>query len=238
LARVKETDVAGDIHTAVARVVDQALPPLLPVWPQKLKITLIALVAALAGSSLLAMALNRLDDTINTVDAIEEQLGAPALGALPRLTKDQQSRASPLLLDPRSAFAEAIRTINTGILLSTLDEPHKVIAITSTLPQEGKSTIALNLAFSHGRTRRVLLVDGDLRRPALARRLGLPEATPGLTDLLTNPGEDFAILELDGVDLSVLPAGRIPPNPLELLSSTRFHDTVQTLRANYDVIII
>lgn len=238
LARVKETDVAGDIHTAVARVVDQALPPLLPVWPQKLKITLIALVAALAGSSLLAMALNRLDDTINTVDAIEEKLGAPALGALPRLTKDQQSRASPLLLDPRSAFAEAIRTINTGILLSTLDEPHKVIAITSTLPQEGKSTIALNLAFSHGRTRRVLLVDGDLRRPALARRLGLPESTPGLTDLLTNPGEDFAILELDGVGLSVLPAGRIPPNPLELLSSTRFHDTVQTLRANYDVIII
>src|SRR5690606_37568630 len=137
--------------------------------------------------SLLAILRNRMDNTIKTTDAVEEKLGVPLLGALPRLTKAQKQKASRLMLvEPQSEFSEAVRTINTGVLLSSLDEPHKVVAITSSLPQEGKSTVAVNLALAQSQTRRVLLIDADLRRPVLAKRLGLPEASVGLTELLTH----------------------------------------------------
>src|SRR5690606_15053782 len=107
-------------------------------------------------------------------------------GTLPLLSKAQERKADRLmLLEPRSEFSEAVRTVNTGLLLSTLDEPNKVIAITSSLPREGKSTLAINLALAQSQTKRVLLVDADLRRPAIGKRLGLSEAGVGLTELLT-----------------------------------------------------
>ncbi|MFA7523740.1 MAG: GumC family protein, partial [Oscillospiraceae bacterium] len=127
LARVKETDAAGDIQTAVARVVDPALPALLPVKPKKFRIALLALLGSLLGASMVAILLNRLDNTIKTTDGIEEKFGLPLLGALPKLTKEQERNAARLMLvEPQSAFSEGVRTISTGVLLSTLDEPHKV----------------------------------------------------------------------------------------------------------------
>src|SRR5690606_27082458 len=113
-------------------------------------------------------------------------LGVPLLGALPKLSKaDERDLTRLLLKEPHSEFSEGVRTISTGVLLSTLDEAHKVVAVTSSLPKEGKSTLAANLALAQSQTKRVLLIDGDLRRPVLGRRLGLPETTLGLTDLLT-----------------------------------------------------
>ncbi|MCO5119209.1 MAG: polysaccharide biosynthesis tyrosine autokinase [Burkholderiaceae bacterium] len=239
LARVKETDVAGDIQTAVARVVDPALPGLVPIKPQKIQIGLLALIGSLAGASLLAILLNRMDNTIKTTDAVEEKLGVPLLGALPKLTKEQELKAPRLMLfEPQSAFSEAVRTVNTGVLLSSLDEPHKVIAITSSLPQEGKSTLATNLALTQSQTKRVLLIDGDLRRPVLAKRLRVPETTVGLTEFLTHAAGLDAIKPLEGSGLKVLVAGKLPPNPLELLSTDRFRETLATLRAQFDLIVI
>lgn len=239
LSRVKETNVAGDIQAAVARVVDPALPELRPVKPQKAKITLVALFGSLAAASLLAILLNRLDNTIKTTDAVEEKLGVPMLGALPRLAKEQEQKASRLMvLEPQSAFSEAVRTINTGVLLSTLDEAHRVIAITSSLPQEGKSTLAVNLALAQSQTRRVLLIDADLRRPVVAHRLGLPESGVGLTELLTHSAGLDAIRPLEGTGLRVLSAGKLPPNPLELLSTDRFRETLDELRTEFELIVI
>ena len=239
LARVKETDVAGDIQTAVARLVDPALPGLEPVKPKKAQISLLALLGSLVGASLLAILRNRIDNTIKTTDAVEEKLGVPLLGALPMLTKEQEAKAPRLMLvEPQSAFCEGVRTINTGVLLSSLDEPHKVIAVTSSLPQEGKSTLAANLALAQSQTKRVLLVDGDLRRPVLAKRLGLPETTVGLTELLTHAAGLDAIKPMEGSGLKVLTAGKLPPNPLELLSTDRFRETLAALRSQFDLIVI
>lgn len=239
LARVKETDAAGDIQTAVARVVDPALPALGPVKPQKPRIALLALLGSLFGASMIAILLNRLDNTIKTTEGVEAKLGLPLLGALPKLTKEQEKNASRLMLaEPQSAFCEGVRTINTGVLLSTLDEPHKVIAITSSLPQEGKSTLAVNLALAQSQTKRVLLVDADLRRPVLAKRLGLPDASVGLTELLTHAAGLDAIKPLEGSGLKVITAGKLPPNPLELLSTDRFRETLATLRSQFDLIVI
>lgn len=239
LARVKETDVAGDVQTAVARVVDPALPALVPVKPKKAQISLLALLGSLVGASLLAVLRNRMDNTLKTTDAVEEKLGVPLLGALPRLTKEQGKKAPRLMLaEPHSAFSEGVRTINTGVLLSTLDEPHKVVAISSSLPQEGKSTLASNLALSQSQTKRVLLIDADLRRPVVARQLGLPEAGVGLTEMLVHAAGADAIRSLEGTSLRVLTAGKLPPNPLELLSTDRFREVLSALRSQFDLIVI
>src|SRR5690606_6739547 len=135
-------------------------------------------------------------------------------------------------------FSEGVRTINTGILLSTLDEPHKVVAISSSLPQEGKSTLAANLALSQSQTKRVLLIDADLRRPVVARQLGLPEAGIGLTEMLMHAAGADAIQSVEGTNLRVLAAGKQPPNPLELLSTDRFREVLSALRAQFDLVVI
>lgn len=223
----------------MARVVDPALPALWPVKPKKQQTLLVALVATLFGASALAMLLNRMDNTIKTTAAVEDKLGVPLLGALPRLDKAQETKAAQLsLAEPSSAFAEAVRTINTGVLLSTLDEQHKIIAVTSSLPNEGKSTLAANLALAQGVSKRVLLIDADLRRPVVAKRLGFDESHIGLTELLTGHASFDAIQPLGESGLKVLTAGKLPPNPLELLASDKFRATLAALRANFDVIII
>ncbi len=239
LARVKETDVAGDIQNAVARVVDPALPGLQPVKPKKAQISLLALLGSLFSASALAFLLNRLDNTIKSTEAVEEKLGLPLLGALPRLSKEQGKKAARLMLaEPQSAFSEGVRTINTGVLLSTLDEPHKVVAISSSLPQEGKSTLAANLALSQSQTKRVLLIDADLRRPVVARQLGLPETGVGLTEMLMHAAGVDAIQSVEGTNLRALTAGKLPPNPLELLSTDRFREVISALRAQFDLVVI
>ncbi|MFA7665646.1 MAG: CpsD/CapB family tyrosine-protein kinase, partial [Burkholderiaceae bacterium] len=97
---------------------------------------------------------------------------------------------------------------------------------------------AVKFAQAQSQTRRVLLIDGDLRRPVLAKRLGLPEAEVGLTELLTHSVGADAIKPLEGAGLRVLTAGKLPPNPLELLTTDRFRETLAVLRAQYDLIVI
>src|SRR5690606_17611307 len=134
-------------QTAVARLVDPALPGLVPVKPKTTQISLLVLLCSLFGASASAFLLNRMDNTIKNSDTVVEKLGLPLLGALPKLTKEQERIAARLMLvEPQSAYSEGVRTVNTGVWLSCPDEPHKVVVITSSLPQEGKSTLAANLA--------------------------------------------------------------------------------------------
>ena len=155
---------------------------------------------------------------------MEEKLGAPTLAVLPLLrgTHDQPV-GRHYLDDPGSPFAEAIRTARTSLLLSAIDAPYKVLLVTSSVPNEGKSAFAANLALAHAQTKKVLLVEADLRRPAVAPHLQLDPSRPGLTSLF-NGSAPFAdcVQRVEGSSLYVLPAGPVPANPLELLSSERF----------------
>src|SRR5207244_3827439 len=112
--------------------------------------------------------------------------------------------------DPR--FSEAIRTIRTAISLDNLDKPHKIILVTSSIGSEGKSIFALNLAVAFGRAEKTLLLDGDLRRPAVGRMLGLPRDAPGLSELLSNSARLPECVIGTGVkDLDAISTGFIPP---------------------------
>lgn len=239
LARVKETNAAGDIQSAAARVVDPAQPGRQPVKPKKVQIAVLALLGSLLGASMLAFLLNRLDNTVKTTDAVEARLGEPLLGALPKLSGAEVKSASRLVKDiPNSAFAEAVRSVNTAILLGTLDHPHKVIAITSALPGEGKSTLAINLALAQGAGKRVLLIDADLRRPVLSSRLGLDASAPGFTEILGGVAGLDSLIRLPDSNMHVLGAGKLPPNPHELFATERFRDVLTGLKGAFDLIIL
>jgi capsular exopolysaccharide synthesis family protein len=143
--------------------------------------------------------------------------------------------------DPQTSFSEAIRTIRSGVMLSAIDSPKKIVLVTSSVPEEGKTTVAANLAFALGQVKKTLLIDADMRRPKIGRVLGGANSNLiGLSQLVTGEAalERCVYPVQGGMQLSVLPAGRIPPNPLELLASHRFTDAMERLAAHFDVIVI
>ena len=125
------------------------------------------------------------------------------------------------------------------MLLSNLDAPSKVLLVTSTLPNEGKTTVAVNMALAHAQTKRTLLIDCDMRRAQAARSLGIPAGAKGLTNLVAGNAEVADCLyEVKDTKLLVMPVGDMPPNPLELLLSQRFKDVLKALNEDFEMIVI
>ncbi|RCX32276.1 exopolysaccharide transport family protein [Thioalbus denitrificans] len=242
LTRFKETNVAGDMDSTNARVVDPAVVPTVPVKPRKALMVSIAIVLALFAGIGLAFLLEHLDNTLKSGEELEDRLGLPMLGSLPllRLKKGEQLKPERVFADDsKSTFAEAIRTIRTGVVLSGLDNPHKIVVVTSTIPGEGKTTVSMNLALALGQLEKVLLIDADMRRASIAQQLGFAKDTPGLSNLVAGTAKaSECIHPVEGTSVHVLPAGIIPPNPLELLSSHRFRELLDKLSEAYDRIVI
>jgi capsular exopolysaccharide synthesis family protein len=238
--RAKETNLAGDIIPSLARVVDHAVPAGAPVKPKKPQIVLVALVLALFMGSLAAVVLDRLDNTIKGGDDAEARLRLPVLATLPEVPKSDRARMVRLFNDQsHSHFAEGIRTARTGVLLSSLDVPHKTLLVTSTLPEEGKTTVAINLALAHAQTKNTLLVDCDMRRSQVSHALGLPPGVKGLTNLLAGTATmNQCIALVQGTGLLVMPVGDMPPNPLDLLLSKKFKDVLAELSEQFEMVII
>ncbi len=237
LGRFKETSATESLQTTIARIVDPAIPVLTPYKPEKTKTVQISLVVGVFLGVLLALLLERLDNTFKTSADVEKRLGLPMLTTLPVITgKFKPERI--FTENPQSVFSEGIRTARTGILLSAIDEPHKSLVVTSSVPGEGKTTFAMNLALAFAQTRRVVLVDADLRRPSIGKAFGKEATAPGLSNLVsgTAPAQD-CVFRVDNTDLYVVPAGVIPPNPLELLLSKRFEEAVSKLISMFDMVI-
>jgi capsular exopolysaccharide synthesis family protein len=240
LARQRETTAAADFKISPARVVDPAVPSLVPVAPKVPLIGAGAMVGSLLAAALLTILLARLDNTIKRADDLEQRLGYPLVGAVPKLAGREAAQAHQMMLAaPTSQYAEAIRTVSSGIQLATLDTPHKVVMVTSAVPAEGKSTIASNLALMQSRLRRTLIIDADLRRPTTARRLGLNANVPGLAEYVSGarPIEECAH-QLGDSKLFVMPPGQHVPNAAELFATTSFRESIRALSAAFDYIVI
>jgi len=242
MQRYKETSISGEMHSPIARVVDPAIVPSGPSGPNKRLIVGLSLLAALLVAISLALLLERLDNTIKSSHEVETRLGVPTLGVLniTRLKSGMQLERL-FLEDPQTSFAEAIRTIRSGVMLSSIDSPKKIVLVTSSVPEEGKTTVAANLAFALGQVKKTLLIDADMRRPKIGRILGGAQSNLiGLSQLVSGeaPLERCVHPVEQGMQLHVLPAGRIPPNPLELLASHRFTEAMERLAANFDAIVI
>jgi uncharacterized protein involved in exopolysaccharide biosynthesis len=218
LERVKETKLLGATHTTNARVIDPALPALGPFKPRKNLIVGLSVTIALFVGLLLAFLLEYLDNTLKTASDIEARLGLPTLGILPDLAA--KGMENPKITDPakfflqdnKSLFAEAVRTIRTGVMLSALDEPHKVVLVASSVPGEGKTTVAMNLALALGHLdQKVLLIDTDMRKPSVGKLCGLPTQTPGLSNLVAGSAGEQECIHKTKEGLDILPSGIIPP---------------------------
>ncbi len=242
LKRAKETNVAGDLQTAIARVVDPAVVPKKAVKPQKMQIIAIAFVLGLFIGVLASLLLDRLDNTLKTSEDVESKLKQPLLTTLPLLDSEETARTSTarLFLDqPKSLYSEAIRTARTGVLLSAIDVPKRILLVTSSLPGEGKTTFSINLAMAHAHTKKTLLIDADMRRPAISKGLDLQAGAKGLSNLVSGTASlEECLQPVEGSTLMLMPSGTIPPNPLELLLSQKFKETLDHLAEVFDIIVI
>jgi capsular exopolysaccharide synthesis family protein len=240
LQRAKETGVSTELKTSNIRVVDQAEEPRTPVSPKKaLNFTL-----ALLGGSLLAFGLTfffeYVDSRIKTPDEVATYLGLASLGMVPALKPNSWTGAEPLIsrgVPPN--FAEAVRAIRTNVLFSSTEEGSRSLVVTSTGPGEGKTIVATNLAISLAQAgQRVLLIDADMRRPRVHTMFNQRQE-PGLSNLMVGHAAPSAAMRKSSVPgLWLLTAGRIPPNPAELLGSKRFKEFIHTLRDHFDAVII
>ena len=242
--RFKEANEAAEISAATARFIDKANLPTTPVKPKKSLIIILTFVGMLMFGILLALLLDNLNSTLKTLEDVEAKLDVPFLGIIPLMQKIAEDKVGKLIVDePRGSFAEAVRTIRTGLILSSLDSPLRVWMISSSIQSEGKTTTAMNLAQAmaqlEGKNNRVLLIDADLRRPTLHKRFVLPPRSKGLSHVLAfNEALDNCVYPIEGLNLDVMPAGISPPNPLELLASSAFAKLLEVLEQRYNVIII
>ena len=239
--RFKETNVAGDLQSTVARVVDPATIQSVPYAPKKVQIVSIAAAVALLIGVMLSLLLDRISNTINTAGEVEARLGLPMLGYLMKMDGGKKSMKSELafITDSQSLFSESIRTIRTSVLMSALDSPKKVIVITSSVPEEGKTTVSFNLACALAQVKRVLLVDADLRRPKIGRLIGRDKDSPGLSHMVSGvaPISECIYQHVEG-GFHILAAGFVPPNPLEMISSAKFGEVLEKLKEAFDIILI
>lgn len=241
LSRIKETELAGDFGSPIARFTDQAALPQFPIKPNKKLIVALAFMGTLGLGVVVVFLLDALNDTVRSPDDVERKLRQRIVSALPTLKlKRRQELPAYQFFDPLTpGFAEAVRTLRTALSLSKRDKQSKIIAVTSTLAGEGKSTTALNLALSLGQVQKTLLIDADLRKPSLGRRLGFAPFTPGLTDLLNDNAELTDCIVRDEKDcMDILLSGQYAPNPLELLSGETFAQLLAQLATQYERIII
>ncbi len=240
--RFSETSATGDLKSANARITDLAARPVLPIKPNKKLIVALAFVASFMFAVTVAFLLESLDNTIKTSLEVETKLHEVMLGILPLLLPDRKQQNPSYTIyrdDPHSNYSESIRSIRTGIILSSLDNPYKIISVTSSVPAEGKTSVSLGLAFALAQVGTVLLIDADMRRPSIHKALALSEARIGLSNLVaqTHEMEECINTYTEG-GFDVITCGLIPPNPSELLSSTRFKDLMHGLSNVYDTIIL
>jgi capsular exopolysaccharide synthesis family protein len=217
-----------------------------PLWFQSLAFGLI--VGILLGGGA-ALGLEWADRSFHSPADIRRHLGLPVLGHIPQMDVQQQPErelsqpidtALAVLWRPHSAEAEAVRALRNQVLFSTSGRDHLIVQITSPQAGDGKSTLASNLAVSLALSgKRVALLDCDLRKPRLHRIFALPAPELGLAAVISGAAEPEAAACPTLVDnLTVYPCGPRPSNPAELLSSKRFYELLQRLRAQYDYLVL
>lgn len=237
LQRYKEVDIAGGVGANNVLVVDRAQLPGHPSSPRIGRALLLAFGVGLGAGLGAAYLLERLDDTIHTPEDVEQLVGLPTLGVIPKVTSDGALQTE--LTDPRSAVSEAYRSLCTALQFATENGLPKTILITSATPSEGKSITAVAIARHFASMgQRVLLVDADMRMPSLHTKLRL-DGSMGLSNYLTgacNPPE--VMQRTDVPNLTFMASGPLPPNAADLLGSSRVLSLLSVGLEVFDLIVL
>jgi succinoglycan biosynthesis transport protein ExoP len=246
LNRFNQVSASANVQNNNIRVTDYAIPPRSPNNSHQQYLIYAAFVASLLAGIGLAMLAEALDSSINTPADVENKLGLDTIGTLPEIDTPKGDE-HPLHVayhhyqqQHHSIFSESVRTIRTSLILAALDDPIKRMLVTSSVPGEGKTSVAMNLAAAFGESERVLLVDADLRRPSLDKALGLRHhEQPGLTDAIAGTVSlEECLVKNSENGFDVLTAGTFSRRPLDIFSSERFGQLLSVLDQRYDRIIM
>jgi succinoglycan biosynthesis transport protein ExoP len=228
LQKLNETNIAASIQNNNVRLLDRAIVPTSPVYPQKRRFALFSLLGGLVLGAGFVLLRDALDDTLKDADDIERHLHLDLLAAIPRYGKDDATLAT-----------EAYQNLRTALLFARRGDSGQVVLVTGTAPGEGKTTTLLNVAkllAVSGES--VVAVDADLRRANLHARLGVPRE-PGFTDLFVKQAEVTALVRPTRIArLSAVPAGALPPNPPALLARPELEAAFAMLRRHYRWVLV
>lgn len=234
-SRLDELQIESALTTGGASVVQSAELPSDPVEPQPVRTATLAAVVGLLLGLGAAFLVDYLDDSLRRTEEIEAMTGLPVLAVVP--VEPPPDNRPIALSEPNEFAVEVYRGLRTSLQFLGLDKPLRVVQVTSSLPGEGKTTTATNLAVVLSQAGfQVALVDADLRRPRVHEVFGVP-LRPGLTEtLVASEAVEMAVNHLDR--LHVVAAGSMAPNPSEMLSSNRFSALVKELSSRYHYVII
>lgn len=225
-----------DAPTIAAQVIDEAVVPQFQALPNKSRDAALGGVVGLLVGLAAAILISFADTRLRTEANVAQVSGLPALGALSRL-KDASGLA--VAREPLGSTAEEFRRICSALSYASADQPQRLLLVTSSLPGEGKSFFAANLALTLATSgHRVLLIDADLRRPRVDDYFGY-EGAVGLSGVLVGDITlEDAVLQRSETSLSVLTSGRVPPSPPELLSSEAMRDLLQRTSEQFEYVIV
>jgi succinoglycan biosynthesis transport protein ExoP len=246
LSRLQETSEQQRLEEPNARILTQAEPPLAPLTQKKNRTLLVAVSAGAVLGVAIIFLIEKLNNTFRSIPQLESATGETVLGIIPTIGRKVRRRS---VLDrfrekPKGSLAEAVRSLRTSILFSDVDNPPQVVMFTSSVPREGKSTTAMLVAMTSrqmGKT--AIIVDCDLRLPALADLLGTNDDKPGLLSAIDGTATvDQAIYQDEDTGLHVLMTKKSEPrssvNAADILSSKKFSDMIEGLKKQYDLVIL
>lgn len=220
--------------------VEKALPPTIPVQAGPLRNIILGAIIGLFFTGTIAFILEYMDDTLKTPQDIANVLGLPVVGYVVNESGMDKNEGTPYVsANPRSPMAETFRTLRTNLEFASVDKSLKTILVTSPGAGEGKTTVATNLAAVMAQAnKRVILLEGDLRRPRVHRALGMSNQI-GLSDVFRGQMDIRDVARYSKVkDLAVITSGSLPPNPAELLGSARMAQILARLVESASVVII
>lgn len=244
VAEVFKRKVVDIMNVENVQIIDTAILPNKPYMPNKQQNVFVGAFLGLMLGLAIVFMIEYLDGTIRTEEDIKKQLEIPVLGDIPKFNEDDKKNIKVNLLtsfNQNSLRADAYKILRTNIQFSKIDKPVKIIAFTSSTPEEGKTTTSINTAIAFAQSeKKTLLIDCDLRRPKVHKFFNIHN-DKGIVNVLTNNvTEDYKeyIYKSEVKNLDILPVGVIPPNPSEMLASRRMKDFLDRIKENYDMVII
>jgi succinoglycan biosynthesis transport protein ExoP len=251
LREYKETEIRARTTSNNVRIVDSPSRPTAPSKPKKRLIILLGALAGLAGGILAAFVIDALDQTVRDPREIEELFEAKHLGIIPDIRRLKPTRSTGANKEryellackyPQSPVSDAMKNIQASIFLSSLDDHVSSLAVSSATPGEGKTFLSVSLAtvLASVSGKRVVLVDGDMRRPRLHSAFSLSDGDVGLSDFLGSPSLRLSkVMRRTGIGgLYVMTAGSPPSDPVTLLQAEDLKALVGQLTANFDYVIV
>jgi capsular exopolysaccharide synthesis family protein len=240
LNRLKETSVQEGIQQADSRVLSRAVVPAAPSEPRKGMILALSLVLGLFAGSAAILGRELMQNTFRVADELESRTGYTVMGQIPLIPARRRKNVLKYLNDkPNSAAAEAVRNLRTSLLLSNIDRTPQVLMSTSSIPAEGKTTVSIALTQNlAGLDRRVLLIEGDLRRRVFAEYFDV-KTNAGLLAVLSGEATfDEAVTHDPGLGADILVGDKSKANVGDIFSSDRFARFLEEMRARYDFVVI